>query len=215
MHIPEATEEKQGKGIWRRKILSAKWTVSLICLLAISLIAIFTNYHRTLNASSPTAAKLEPAQPSASFEVSDIEATARSKDKLATKPSIWPASGEVTSSFGWRNSPWGDGRELHPGIDLATSEGTPIVATADGKVVNSGWSGGYGNIIQIEHGNGIETIYGHNSRILANIGESVRKGQVIAYSGNTGRSTGPHLHYEIRVNGTPVDPMSFLVFLAR
>jgi murein DD-endopeptidase MepM/ murein hydrolase activator NlpD len=100
---------------------------------------------------------------------------------------------------------------LHPGIDIATSMGTPIFATADGEVVQSGWSGGYGNIVQINHGNGIETIYGHNSRVIVNAGQYVKKGQIICYSGNTGRSTGPHLHYEIRVNGTAVDPIRFLV----
>ena len=130
--------------------------------------------------------------------------------RLAATPSIWPTSGDVTSRFGWRSSPWGGGGDYHPGIDIANSVGTPIVATADGEVVQSEWYGGYGNMVQINHGNGIATIYGHNSQLLVHTGQVVKKGQVIAYLGNTGASTGPHCHYEIRVNGTAVNPASFL-----
>jgi murein DD-endopeptidase MepM/ murein hydrolase activator NlpD len=132
------------------------------------------------------------------------------QSRLAVTPSIWPTSGEVTSRFGWRNSPFGNGGDYHPGIDIANSVGTPIVATADGEVVQSEWYGGYGNMVQISHGNGISTIYGHNSRLLVHVGQSVKKGQVIAYLGNTGASTGPHCHYEIRINGTAVNPANFL-----
>lgn len=131
-------------------------------------------------------------------------------ERLAVTPSIWPTNGEVTSRFGWRSSPWGMGSSWHPGIDIANSTGTPIVATADGTVVNSGWYGGYGKMIEIDHGNGIVTIYGHNSQILVASGQTVKKGEIIAYMGNTGISTGPHLHYEVRVNGTAVNPSSFL-----
>lgn len=131
--------------------------------------------------------------------------------RLASTPSIWPTSGDVTSRFGWRSSPWGgSGGDYHPGIDIANSVGTPIVATADGEVVHSEWYGGYGNMVQIDHGNGIMTIYGHNSQLLVHVGQVVKKGQVIAYLGNTGASTGPHCHYEIRVNGTAVNPANFL-----
>lgn len=130
--------------------------------------------------------------------------------RLASTPSIWPTGGDVTSRFGWRNSPWGGGGDYHPGIDIANSVGTPIVATADGEVVQSEWYGGYGNMVQIDHGNGIATIYGHNSKLLVHVGQTVKKGQVIAYLGNTGASTGPHCHYEIRVNGTAVNPANFL-----
>lgn len=131
--------------------------------------------------------------------------------KLAATPSIWPTSGDVTSPFGWRNSPWGAGRDFHPGIDIANNMGTPIFATADGKVVQSGWSGGYGNLVQIDHGNGISTLYGHNSQIIVSVGQLVKKGEIISYMGSTGNSTGPHVHYEIRVNGSAVNPESFLV----
>jgi len=131
--------------------------------------------------------------------------------RMAATPSIWPTSGgEVTSRFGWRSGPFGGGSDYHPGIDIANSSGTTIVATADGEVIQSQWSGGYGNMIQIDHGNGITTIYGHNDRILVHVGQKVNKGQEIAYMGSTGYSTGPHVHYEVRVNGTATNPASFL-----
>ena len=132
------------------------------------------------------------------------------RDKMAATPSIWPTNGDVTSRFGWRSSPFGGGSDWHPGIDIANSSGTTIVATADGEVAKSEWYGGYGNIVQIDHGNGITTIYGHNSQIIVHAGQVVKKGQVVAYMGSTGYSTGPHCHYEVRVNGTAVNPASFL-----
>ena len=132
---------------------------------------------------------------------------AEKQAQVAVTPSIWPASGDVISRFGWR---WG-GSDFHPGIDIANNIGTPIVATADGTVVESGWnSGGYGYLVKISHSNGIETLYAHNSDLVVSAGTVVKKGQVIAYMGNTGFSTGPHLHYEVRVNGTAVNPDKFL-----
>ncbi|WP_414714909.1 peptidoglycan DD-metalloendopeptidase family protein [Sporomusa sp.] len=131
-------------------------------------------------------------------------------ERLAATPSIWPTSGDVTSRFGWRSSPWGWGSDWHPGIDIANDTGTPIVATADGVVASSSWYGGYGKMVEIDHGNGIVTIYGHNSQLLVTPGQHVKKGEIIAYMGNTGISTGSHCHYEIRVNGTAVNPSSFL-----
>lgn len=129
----------------------------------------------------------------------------------ATTPSIWPAKGAVTSGFGWRNSPFGGGTELHQGIDLAVDTGTPVVATADGEVVQSGFAGDFGNLVQVDHGNGFATFYGHNARLAVSVGQTVLKGQVIAYAGSTGRSTGPHLHYEVRKDGAAVDPWRYLV----
>ena len=136
--------------------------------------------------------------------------TARS-DNLARTPSIWPVTGVVTSTFGWRKSPFEDDKELHSGIDIAVHLGAPVVATADGKVVQSGPAGGYGNLVQLDHGNGIATLYGHNSRLAVQVGETVKKGQVISYAGSTGRSTGPHVHYEIRKNDTAIDPWTYLI----
>jgi len=130
--------------------------------------------------------------------------------RMEATPSIWPTSGDVTSRFGWRNSPFGGGGDWHPGIDIANSSGTIITATANGEVIQSEWYGGYGNMIQIDHGNGITTVYGHNSQNIVHTGQVVKKGQAIGYMGSTGYSTGPHVHYEVRVNGTAVNPASFL-----
>ena len=117
---------------------------------------------------------------------------------------IWPVNGTFTSPFGYR---WG---RLHAGIDIAVPEGTPIRAADGGTVAIAGWTGGYGNYTCINHGGGVSTCYGHQSRIAVSVGQSVSQGQVIGYSGNTGNSTGPHLHFEVRIGGNPVDPMGYL-----
>lgn len=117
---------------------------------------------------------------------------------------IWPVSGPVTSGFGWR---WG---RMHEGIDIAVPTGTAVHASASGRVIYAGWLGGYGNLVVIDHGGGIATAYGHNSSIVAGYGAGVSQGQVIAYAGSTGHSTGPHVHFEVRVNGSAVDPMGYL-----
>ena len=117
---------------------------------------------------------------------------------------IWPAHGILTSSFGWR---WG---RMHEGIDIAVGNGTPVVASASGTVIVAGWMGGYGNLVVIDHGNGVSTAYGHNTGVTVGVGQSVAQGQLIAYSGNTGHSTGPHIHFEVRINGAPVDPLGYL-----
>ena len=130
-----------------------------------------------------------------------------SDDAAHTVPSIWPTSGYVSSPYGLR---W-NGTEFHQGIDIAAETGTPIVATADGVVTSAGWNGsGYGNMVDVDHGGGIVTRYGHASAVAVTVGQEVRRGQVIAYVGSTGYSTGPHLHYEVRVNGQPVDPAGYL-----
>lgn len=117
---------------------------------------------------------------------------------------IWPVSGPITSPFGMR---WGT---LHPGIDIGVPTGTPVHASAAGKVVWCGWMSGYGNFVVLDNGGGFATAYGHNSRIAVHCGEEVAQGQVISYSGCTGFCTGPHVHFEIRVDGTPVDPLTYL-----
>ena len=122
-------------------------------------------------------------------------------------PSLWPASGEVSSPYGLR---WG-GSDFHPGIDIANDYGVPIVAAASGTVTAAGWnSGGYGNMVDIDHGNGIWTRYGHAEAVAVSVGETVQKGQIIAYMGSTGFSTGPHVHYEVHVNGELVNPILYL-----
>ena len=117
---------------------------------------------------------------------------------------IWPANGSISSPFGTR---WG---RLHAGVDIPMPEGTPLRAAASGRVAIAGWVGGYGNYICIQHSGSLSTCYGHQSRLGASVGQSVSQGQVIGYSGNTGNSTGPHLHFEVRINGSPVDPLGYL-----
>jgi murein DD-endopeptidase MepM/ murein hydrolase activator NlpD len=117
---------------------------------------------------------------------------------------IWPVQGPITSPFGPR---WGG---FHPGIDIGVPEGTPIHAAAAGTVIYCGWESGYGNLVVIDHHNGLATAYGHQSRIDVSCNEDVSQGQVIGLSGCTGFCTGPHLHFEVRVNGTPVDPLGYL-----
>ena len=125
----------------------------------------------------------------------------------ASTPSIWPSTGDVSSPYGLR---WG-GSDFHPGVDIADDYGTPIYAAADGVVPVAGWnSGGYGNMVDIDHGNGIWTRYGHAQEVVVTAGQTVKKGQIIAYMGSTGYSTGPHVHYEVHVNGEVVNPASYL-----
>ena len=100
--------------------------------------------------------------------------------------------------------------ELHEGIDFAVRTGTPVYAAAAGTVVKAGWSGGYGYLVVIDHGNGYQTYYAHNSRLCVSVGQSVSKGQNIAYSGSTGNSTGPHLHFEVRINGNTTNPLNYI-----
>jgi len=122
----------------------------------------------------------------------------------------WPVNGPITSPFGYRTDPVLGGSRLHAGVDIGASSGTPIKAAGDGVVVMAGWNGGYGNFTLIDHGGGLATGYGHQSRIGVSIGQHVSTGEVIGYVGSTGASTGPHLHWEVRVNGTPVDPMGWV-----
>jgi murein DD-endopeptidase MepM/ murein hydrolase activator NlpD len=131
---------------------------------------------------------------------------------LALVPYRKPVVGEVefTSGFGVRSDPFLGRPAMHTGLDFRAATGDPVRATANGKVVSSGWSGGYGRMVEVDHGNGLSTRYGHLSEINVRVGDQVRIGQVIGAVGSTGRSTGPHLHYETRVDGEAVDPQKFL-----
>src|SRR6476660_5602188 len=131
---------------------------------------------------------------------------------LALVPYRKPVIGEVefTSGFGVRNDPLLGRPGMHTGLDFRAATGDPVRATANGKVVSSGWTGGYGRMIEVDHGNGLSTRYGHLSEINVKVGEIVKIGQVIGLVGSTGRSTGPHLHYETRIDGEAVDPQKFL-----
>jgi murein DD-endopeptidase MepM/ murein hydrolase activator NlpD len=128
----------------------------------------------------------------------------------AATPSIWPAQGWLTAPFGVRSDPFTGERGFHQGIDISTAEGEPVFATADGVVESASYSGDYGNLVVLRHGFGVSTRYGHLTRFAAVAGVSVKRGEVIGYVGATGRATGPHLHYEILVNGTPIDPLQML-----
>lgn len=132
------------------------------------------------------------------------------KGVLAATPSLRPTNGWVSSDFGYRISPFTGRRELHKGLDIATREGTPIIAPADGVVTFAGNKWLIGNMVSIDHGYGITTRYGHTKECLKKKGERVKRGDVIALVGNTGRSTGPHVHYEVRLNGVPVDPNQYI-----
>ncbi len=130
---------------------------------------------------------------------------------LASTPSVWPARGWVTSDFGLRVDPYTADRVMHRGIDIANRPGTPVIAPADGVVVFAGSEGGYGKVLVVDHGYGVKTRYGHLSKFDVKLGEKVERGQQIGAVGNTGRSTGPHLHYEVRVNGLPENPRKFIL----
>jgi murein DD-endopeptidase MepM/ murein hydrolase activator NlpD len=149
--------------------------------------------------SAALAARIQAAQAAAAYATPTRTAAGASSSGF-----VWPVHGVLTSSFGWR---WG---RMHEGIDIAVGNGTPVVASASGTVIVAGWMGGYGNLVVVDHGNGIATAYGHNTSIAVGVGQPVAQGQLIAYSGNTGHSTGPHVHFEVRVNGAAVDPLGYL-----
>ncbi len=132
------------------------------------------------------------------------------KWQVHNEPSLWPVIGVVRSTFGGRSDPFSGEGAFHTGIDLQAPTGTPVHVTADGVVETVGWSGSYGKLVVVNHGNGLQTYYGHLSHFLVVPGQEVRRGEVIALSGRTGRATGPHVHYEVRLSGTPVNPYRFM-----
>jgi murein DD-endopeptidase MepM/ murein hydrolase activator NlpD len=149
-------------------------------------------------ASSALAASIRAAQAARSSYSAPSDSTP------SASGFIWPVNGPVVSGFGMR---WG---RMHEGIDIAVGSGTPIHAAASGRVVYAGWMEGYGNLVAIDHGGGLSTAYAHQSSIAAGVGQTVSQGQTIGYVGCTGHCFGPHLHFEVRVNGSPVDPLSYL-----
>ncbi|HEY5387800.1 MAG TPA: peptidoglycan DD-metalloendopeptidase family protein [Thermoleophilia bacterium] len=136
--------------------------------------------------------------------------TGSSGSGVGTGTMMWPVSGPITSPFGYRIHPILGYRKLHTGIDFGVGYGTPIHASDSGTVIYATWMSGYGNVIIIDHGRGISTLYAHQSSLAVGYGTRVTRGQVVGYVGSTGFSTGPHLHFEVRVNGNPVDPMGYL-----
>lgn len=147
-------------------------------------------------------------------ELSKIADLSETEEKLRNYlnsiPTAWPVSGTISAGYGYRIHPVYKKRMFHEGIDISAPYGTSIKATADGTVKLAEYYGGYGNCVIIDHGYGISTLYGHASKILVKAGQKVKKGDVIAKVGSTGVSTGPHLHYEIQINGSHIDPMIYL-----
>lgn len=130
---------------------------------------------------------------------------------LSATPYIKPARGPIGSRFGYRTDPINGKQKMHAGVDIVASPGTPVRAPADGVVSFAGWDEQFGKLVSIDHGYGVLTRYAHNSQIYVQVGQKVSKFDVISATGNTGRSTGPHLHYEVRVNGIPVNPMNYIL----
>jgi murein DD-endopeptidase MepM/ murein hydrolase activator NlpD len=164
----------------------------------------------TLNAQERSEAEeIDALQAQSAAVAAKIQAAQAQSASSGAAPSAnpggyqWPVSGPVTSPFGWR---WG---RMHEGIDIAVPSGTPVHAAAAGTVIYAGWMEGYGNFVILDHGGGIATAYGHNTSLAVAVGQTVSQGQVIAYSGSTGHSTGPHVHFEVRVNGSAVDPLGY------
>lgn len=135
----------------------------------------------------------------------------RQEHIMNSTPSLLPTEGHISSGFGWRINPLGGGAQFHTGLDINAEQGTNIYATAEGVVIIAGMTGGYGNEVRISHGLGFTTLYGHCSEIFVTEGQEVKRGNLIAAVGCTGWATGPHLHYEVRINNVPVDPMGYIV----
>lgn len=130
--------------------------------------------------------------------------------RLAAAPSLWPVDGHITGGFGERTDPFNGEGAFHTGVDIATNYGSPVVAPADGVVTFAGTDAGYGRLVEIQHAQGISTRFAHLSSFAVVPGQQVHRGETIAYVGDSGRSTGPHLHYEVRINNTPVNPYKYL-----
>ncbi|HEU5305898.1 MAG TPA: M23 family metallopeptidase [Acidimicrobiia bacterium] len=153
----------------------------------------------------------EAALAAESARIAELAQSAGDGPSLGDGTFIWPVSGPITSGFGYRTDPITGATAYHAGLDIGAGCGTPIKAAGTGVILSAGFnSGGYGNMTLINHGNGLSTLYGHQSSIIVSAGQSVTQGQVIGYVGSTGKSTGCHLHFEVRVNGNPVDPRGYL-----
>jgi murein DD-endopeptidase MepM/ murein hydrolase activator NlpD len=157
------------------------------------------------------AASVETLETRAARLEADLQVYEVALRERARVPSIWPVDGESTDSFGVRGNPFGSGgSEFHAGQDIAAPRGTPVLAAADGIVVQSGWQNGYGQTVVIDHGNGLTTRYGHLSKVGVVAGQELKRGDELGQVGSTGRSTGPHLHYEVRIGDVPVSPLHYL-----
>jgi murein DD-endopeptidase MepM/ murein hydrolase activator NlpD len=167
----------------------------------------------TINSGGP-ASPIQIAPLETDSEESEIEnqiRTIQTTSNPSNLPTVWAHLGKINNEYGFRRNPFG-GRsyEFHGGLDIDGERGDAVIAPANGVVTKAGWQGGYGNLIEVDHGNGLTTRYGHLSNIEIQVGDSVQRGQVIGAVGSTGRSTGPHLHYELRVNDKPINPRRLL-----
>jgi murein DD-endopeptidase MepM/ murein hydrolase activator NlpD len=161
-----------------------------------------------MSADDPLIAAVEARAASLEQDLKAFETVFRERARV---PAIWPVEGEATDSYGVRGNPFGGGAaEFHSGQDISAPRGSAVVATADGTVREAGWQNGYGNVVVLDHGNGLTTRYGHLSKIEAAQGAEVSRGELIGRVGSTGRSTGPHLHYEVRMNESPINPRRYL-----
>ena len=151
-----------------------------------------------------------PPPPSSSSNSSSNDVEVYNAQPSSSGGMIWPISGPITSPFGWRTHPIFGSQRFHSGLDIGGDYGMEIHAAKAGVVSHAGWIGGYGNTVMIDHGGGIVTLYGHNQSLNVSVGQNVSQGQVIAFCGSTGNSTGPHCHFEVRLNGEPVSPYNYL-----
>lgn len=155
-----------------------------------------------------TGAIIEGGTPRAAIDLHAPDAGLRESGNV---PSLWPINGKLTDGFGERDNPFGGtSSEFHEGQDIAAPKGTPIAVTADGTVIFAGWMRGYGQVVAVSHGDNIATRYGHLSEIEVSVGQTLRRGEQLGCVGSTGRSTGSHLHYEVRVDDRPVNPLEYL-----
>lgn len=172
------------------------------------------SYQRPGSVGGPVVSSFRLTNIESESEENALESRIRSIEALGNSsslPLIWAHMGKINNEFGFRRNPFG-GRnyEFHAGIDIAGEKGDIVVAPGNGTVLRAGWQGGYGNFIEIDHGNGLTTRYGHLSRIEIQAGDTVQRGQVIGMVGSTGRSTGPHLHFEVRIDDKAINPRRFL-----
>ncbi|HEX4440010.1 MAG TPA: M23 family metallopeptidase [Thermoanaerobaculia bacterium] len=162
--------------------------------------------------AAPSSASLSDQTSTVSSRLSLLETQFSKRSTLiAQTPTVWPVHGVLNSGFGIRADPFTGAPARHEGLDISTSRSEPVLATADGVVVHSGWAGEYGKAVEIQHGDRYETLYGHMEQTLVTTGQHVKRGDRIGLVGSTGRSTAPHLHYEIRVDGHPVNPLEYVL----
>lgn len=167
----------------------------------------FNTVESTISSARPVAAESDAEKNKIVSELRAIETTSNP----AFLPTMWAHIGKINNEFGVRRNPFGErSYEFHPGLDIGGERGDTVAAPANGIVSEAGWKGGYGNMIEVDHGNGLKTRYGHLSKIEVQPGDTVERGQVIGLIGSTGRSTGPHLHYELRLFDKPINPRFFL-----